>query len=106
MSMSTLIIGWTTLSSKDTALDLAKKLVNEKLAACVHVEGPLTAVFKWEGKITQDEEYKLTIKFPSEKAQELEKFLIENHPYEIPQWVAIEANQVSEKYLKWVNDVT
>lgn len=104
--MIKLSIGWTTVSTKEEGLKLARRLVEEGLVACVHIEGPITAIYHWKGKMEEAEEFKLTIKFPDENAVKLEDALKAHHPYEVPQWVVVETSHVSEEYLKWVYEVT
>jgi periplasmic divalent cation tolerance protein len=81
---------------------LAEQLVDQRLAACVQILPKMTSVYRWEGKIEKDEEQLLMIKTSDEKFAEVEKFLLENHPYETPEIVAINAEHVSEGYLTWL----
>ena len=96
-----LSLGWTTVSRESDATQLASTLVLERLAVCVQIEGPLNSVYLWQGKLERTEEFRLLIKFLPERAQDLEHRLLRDHPYDIPEWVVISANYVSEKYLSW-----
>lgn len=80
----------------------AEHLVGHRLAACVQILPKMTSVYRWEGKITKDEEYLLMIKTSDERFAEVESYLLENHPYETPEIVAINAEHVSEGYLAWL----
>lgn len=80
----------------------AEHLVGHRLAACVQILPKMTSVYRWEGKITKDEEYLLMIKTSDERFAEVESYLLENHPYETPEVVAINAEHVSEGYLAWL----
>jgi len=97
-------IGWTTTADRESAERLARTSVEMKLAACAQVDGPVRSFFRWEGQPTSAEEYRVTFKFLSERAAELESWLRENHPYEVPQWLAVEAQHVLAEYWQWARE--
>jgi len=99
---SKILIGWTTLPSEKEALSLAQGLVETRWAACVQVDGPIKSIFRWEGVVENAEEWRLVVKFPEEMGGKLAQWLAENHPYDEPQWIAIEADQASSSYAKWI----
>ena len=103
---SKILIGWTTLPSEKEALALARGLVENRLAACAQVDGPIQSTFRWKGIVENAEEWRLVVKFPKDKGGRLEQWLSENHPYDEPQWIAIEADQASSSYAKWVFEET
>jgi len=97
-------IGWTTTTDRESAEKLARGSIESKLAACAQVEGPIRSFYRWEGKPESAEEYRITFKFISERAQELETWLRENHPYEIPQWITVQSHSISADYWQWARD--
>ncbi len=97
-------IGWTTVNGSENAQKLAKGSVEERLAACAQVEGPIRSFYLWDGNLENVEEYRITFKFDSETSSQLEHWLKENHPYEIPQWVTVSAQNVSADYWKWARE--
>lgn len=99
-----MLIVLTTVSESREAETLARKIVETKLAACVQILPPMISVYSWKDEIEKDSEILLLIKTLPEKYDELEKFISENHPYEIPEIVAISAEKVSENYLDWMKD--
>lgn len=99
-----MIIVFTTLSKIDEANDLAEKLVEQKLAACVQILPPMTSVYVWEGKVQKESEHLLLIKTLPEKYDQLERYITENHSYDVPEIVAIDSAKVSPAYLKWLGD--
>lgn len=99
-----LSVGWTTTSTRDDALRLGRSLVDAGLVACAQVSGPITSIYRWEGRIESTEEFRLTLKFRTSGADAIVKWLNDNHPYDIPQWVFCRIDGGSEKYLKWVED--
>lgn len=96
-------IAWTTLPSREAAQKMARAAVEKGLACCVQIDGPVASVYRWEGEIKTDEEWRLTFKTPSPKIYLLESFVLENHPYDIPEWIAMDASRVGEKYFHWAN---
>lgn len=99
-----MLIVLTTVSSSEEAESLAQKIVEIKLAACVQLLPPIKSVYFWEGKVQQDSEFLLFIKTLPEKYDDLEKFISENHSYDVPEIVALPAEKVSESYLSWIGD--
>tara|TARA_B100001123_G_scaffold417495_1_gene520307 strand:+ start:5837 stop:6199 length:363 start_codon:yes stop_codon:yes gene_type:complete len=100
---SKILIGWTTLPSEKEALDLARGMVEDRLAACAQVDGPVQSTFRWKGIVDNAEEWRLVAKFHKDKGKALEQWLSENHPYDEPQWIAVEADLVSASYANWVS---
>jgi periplasmic divalent cation tolerance protein len=97
-----ILVGWTTVDSADAAHRLAAGLVAARLAACVVVDGPVTSHYFWKEKQEQATEWRLTVKFPADRAEEILAWLRAEHPYSVPQWVAVEAAAVAEPYRQWV----
>lgn len=83
---------------------LANAVVSRSLAACVQILPKIMSVYRWEGKVAKDEEYLLMIKTSDERFAEVESYLLENHPYETPEIVALSAEHVSEGYLAWLTE--
>lgn len=99
-----MLIVFTTTPNIKEAEDLAKQIVETKLAACVQVLPPIKSYYFWEGKVRNDSEYLLLIKTIEEKYAALKAFINENHSYDVPEIVAVSAENVSEKYLSWMNE--
>ncbi len=97
----TLVIVTTTLPTEEAADLLATQLVEEKVAACVQVLGPIESTYRWEGAIERAEEWYCHCKAPSEKRDALMTRIKELHPYEVPEIVAVEASAVAAGYLAW-----
>jgi len=99
------MLGWTTVPTKEVGREIAEGLLKERLVACVHIEGPVTSLFYWNEELEQAEEYRLLIKFVSGKEVEIEQWIKRNHPYELPQWIALEVDKVSKEYEAWAKKV-
>jgi len=98
-----MLIVMTSILSAEEAEALAEKIVNARLAACVQILPQIKSVYIWEGKLQKEPEYLLLIKTLSEKFNELSAFITANHSYDVPEIVAIVANDVSDPYLSWIN---
>ena len=92
----------TTVPNSAAAEELAEKIVNARLAACVQILPQMTSIYVWEGKVQKENEHLLFIKTLPEKWEELRDFISANHSYDVPEIVAIDAEKVSEKYLQWL----
>ena len=99
-----MIIVITTTPTINEAEALAEKVVEARLAACVQILPRMTSVYIWEGKLQREGEHLLLIKTLPEKFDALEKFITDNHSYDVPEIVAIDAECVSERYLSWIKE--
>ena len=96
-----MLVAWTTVSLRADADRLASQAVDLGLAACVQIEGPLTSHYRWGGAHETTKEFRLTFKVLPEQSLVLQTWVHAHHPYEVPEWIVIEAAQVAEKYLSW-----
>jgi periplasmic divalent cation tolerance protein len=83
---------------------LAAFLVERGLAACVNIVPGVTSVYRWEGKVTRDAESLLVIKCPKHRVDEVTKALVEEHPYDVPEVIALKVKGGHAPYLSWVAD--
>jgi periplasmic divalent cation tolerance protein len=102
--MDELILILTTMPDDDRAAALARTLVEERLAACVNVHGPMTSTYRWQGRVEVEVERQLAIKTTRDRRSALEARLRALHPYELPEVVVIDATG-SDAYAGWVRDV-
>jgi len=82
--------------------ELSKRLVEERLAACVNVIDGVKSIYWWEGKVSEDVESLLVIKTESSKVQELIEFVRRNHPYKVPEVIGVEISVGNLEYLNWM----
>ena len=92
-----------TCPDAETAERLAADLVERRLAACVNIVSGMTSVYRWQGKIETESEVLLLVKTRSDRYQEVEKALLERHPYELPEVVAVSLEQGLSGYLAWLD---
>ena len=105
MSSSTerIVIVLTTLGADADAGALARALVDERLAACVNILAPMTSVYRWKGAVEQEAERQLLMKTTADRVPALERRLRELHPYELPEFVVLDA-AASQAYGRWVDE--
>ena len=96
-----MFIAWTTVANRTDADRIAADVVARELAACVQIDGPITSHYRWEGKVVQEEEFRLCFKVVDRQLPALEAHVLATHPYATPEWVVIRPERVGEKYLSW-----
>ncbi|MCY7344604.1 MAG: divalent-cation tolerance protein CutA [Pyrinomonadaceae bacterium] len=101
---SDVIVVLTTVANSEEAERLARKIVEAKLAACVQILPPMRSVYVWENAVQSASENLLLIKTFDGKFDELDKFIREHHSYEIPEIVALAAENISASYLGWLQN--
>ena len=107
--MSEVVLVLTTMpaAGEDARADeLARTLVEERLAACVNVHGPMTSIYRWKGNIERDTERQVVIKTTRDRLTALESRLRTLHPYDLPELIVVAAESGSDAYLRWVVDET
>jgi len=98
-----LVIVTTTLPTEEAADLLATQLVEDGVAACVQVIGPIESTYRWEGVVERSEEYYCHCKTVEAKRDALMARIKELHPYEVPEIIAIKADAVDAAYLRWAS---
>jgi periplasmic divalent cation tolerance protein len=101
-----MLVVFTTTPDKTEAESLARRLVEERLAGCVQVLPQITSFYRWENQVKRGEECLLLIKTPAGGFAALEGFINANHSYSLPEIIAVEASNVSDAYLKWLEATT
>ena len=94
----------TTAGSEEEAREIARKLVEKRLAACVQIEGPVTSTYWWEGKVEEAREWKCTAKTRRDLYETLENAIREVHPYQVPEILAVPLIAGFEAYVKWLDE--
>ena len=92
-----------TCPDKDTAEKLAHLLVTGKLAACVNILPDITSIYLWQEQIESAQEHLLLIKANKSCYQAIEKAIGDNHPYELPEIIAVPIENGLPEYLHWID---
>lgn len=99
--MTDLRIVFVTVGNEGDAGRIARKIVEERLAACVNMLPGIHSVYRWEGKIEEDSEILLIIKTSREHLETLKKRIDEIHPYDVPELLALDVEDGLERYIEW-----
>lgn len=110
MSESTIkqefIAVYCTCPSEDVANKIASALVEQRLAACVNILPAVRSVYIWEGATQMDNEQLLMIKTCRDRYTAVEVTICAQHPYELPEVIAVPLVGGSRGYLKWIHEMT
>jgi len=95
----------TTVERKEDAEEIAKVLIERRLAGCVQIVGPIVSTYRWKGKVETAGEWLLLVKSREELYGELEKVIEEVHPYETPEIIAMPIVAGSKGYLERLSEI-
>lgn len=99
---SEVLLVLSSLPGQAVAQQLARTLVERRLAACVSVLAPCTSVYRWRGTVEDAAEVPVLIKTTAGRYAELESVLRALHPYELPEIIAVPVVRGLPGYLDWV----
>lgn len=92
----------TTVANPEEAARMGRALVEERLAACVSIVPGAQSIYRWQGAIEEATETLLVIKTGAERLTALEARVHELHSYETPEFIAIQVDSCSARYLDWL----
>ena len=104
--MPAILVLTTMPNDEPKTAELARALIDERLAACVNVHGPMTSTYRWRGRIEVDAERQVVIKTTRDRLDALRKRIHELHPYELPEFLVLDVASGSDAYLDWVKAQT
>jgi periplasmic divalent cation tolerance protein len=96
------IVVLTNLPDSESAFNLARELVEMRLAACANVLSPATSFYRWEGREEQATEHPVLIKTTRDRYAEVERAIRERHPYDLPEIISWPIENGLAAYLDWV----
>jgi periplasmic divalent cation tolerance protein len=91
-----------TAPSTEVAERIGRRLVEERLAACVNVLGGITSIFRWKDAVESESEVLIILKTTAGAMRALERRAVELHPYEVPEVIALPVESGHAPYLDWV----
>ena len=95
-----------TTSSNEEAQKIARKVVEERLAACVNIIKGVVSIFTWKGAVDEAQECLLIIKTRTELIADLIQRIKSLHSYDVPEIIALPITDGNPAYLDWINAVT
>ena len=96
-------IVYITAGDMEEARKIGRKLVEERLVACVNLF-PITSIFRWQGNIDEASEVAITAKTKTGKVKDIEKRVKELHSYDVPCVVSVKMDEGSKDYLDWIRE--
>ncbi|MGQ9708603.1 MAG: divalent-cation tolerance protein CutA [bacterium] len=93
-----------TAPDKQTANKLVTASLNQRLAACAQVIGPVNSTYWWQGKIEAALEWLCFLKTDAKHYKELKRVIKQLHPYDNPEIIALPIIAGSEDYLRWLKE--
>ena len=93
----------TTVDERETAAEISRYVVEERLASCVQQIGPITSTYWWDDGIEEAEEWLCLMKTRVDQYEELEAVLESIHPYEVPEIIAMDVSNGNRSYLNWID---
>jgi len=101
MTLPTLLV-LTNAPDRPTAERIARHLIEARVAACVNILAPCRSVYRWQGKVEEADEVPLLVKTRADRYPEVEQAIRAQHPYEVPEIVALDITGGLPAYLEWV----
>lgn len=95
-----------TINDQNAGEAIITQLVSEGLIACGNLLPSATSIYRWQGKIEREAEILLILKTQAERLMELQERYHALHPYEVPEFVVLTPDGISEPYLQWLLDET
>jgi periplasmic divalent cation tolerance protein len=99
-------VSYCTCPDAEVAAELARALVDERLAACVNIIAGVQSVYRWGDQLETDAEVLLVIKTSAHRLDALIKRIEALHPYEVPEVIACPVAAGNKNYLEWVRQCT
>ena len=96
----------TTVGTDEQARSIAHALVEARLAACINLLPVRRSLYRWKGTIEEEPETLLLVKTRADRIESVKNWILEHHPYDLPEFLVIPVADGSEQYLAWVHECT
>jgi periplasmic divalent cation tolerance protein len=96
------VVVLSTFPSSEKAAEIARVLVDERLAACVNLVPAVRSIYRWQGAVHDDTEVLAIMKTTAERAAALRDRLVALHPYDVPEAIVLPVSEGHAPYLAWV----
>lgn len=92
-----------TVGSESEAAQIARALVERRLAACVSVVPGVRSTYRWKGAVHTESEWLLVVKTRRDRFDELSDLIHELHSYELPEIVMLDIERGDPRYVAWID---
>jgi periplasmic divalent cation tolerance protein len=100
--MTELLLVMTSLPGMEAAKALARGLIDANLAACVQLQSGVQSIYRWEGRVCEEQEVVLVAKTTAAQWPAISAFIKQNHPYDVPEIIAQPITHSHADYAQWV----
>ncbi len=100
--MTELLLVMTSLPDIEVAKALARRLIDANLAACVQLQSGVQSIYRWEGRICEEQEVVLVAKTTAGRWTAISDYIKQNHPYDVPEIIAQPITHSDPDYAQWV----
>lgn len=97
---------YVTFPNQTSALDICRSLIEENLVACVNIFSNHISLYQWQGKICQESEVAVLLKTTPHLFKQVERRLLDLHPYECPCILQLSVKDGHPKFLNWIDQQT
>lgn len=101
---SSVRVALSTVSPLEKASELARKMVGERVAACVNIIPHVRSIYRWEGRIQDEDEALMVIKTTVEREADLKNLMKQHHPYDVPELLFIPCDSGLDEYISWISE--
>ena len=95
----------TSVGTEQQAVEISEELIARRLATSVNIVPCLRSIYRWKGKVWNDEELLLVIKTREDRLEKLHEALKALHSYELPEMLALRVYEGAEPVLDWIRQV-
>jgi len=101
-----IVVVMMTAPGEKEAVEIAREVVSEGLAACCNIVGGVRSIYTWKGEVADEREVLCLLKTKRSLFEELKARIVELHSYDVPEVVAVDVASGHADYLRWVDEVT
>lgn len=94
----------TTADRREVAETIARELVEQRLAGCVQIVGPIASIYRWQGVVETAEEWQCVAKTRRDLFADVTEAIRRCHTYEVPEILAVAIDAGSDDYLRWLDE--
>jgi periplasmic divalent cation tolerance protein len=100
--MTELLLVMTSLPDMEAAKALARRLIDVNLAACVQLQPGVQSIYRWDGRVCEEQEVALLVKTTAAQWPAISAFIKQNHPYDVPEIIVQPIIHSDPDYARWV----